>query len=141
MKSRFCQLHYSIYLACSEESKKWNNNTLFSGITQEEGNVWKEHRRFFLQTSKTFGFGKQESEDLIHEEVKTLIHDLKKEEGQPTDIRYHIAYAVNSVVSWNLFSKKFVKEKSSFRAIYEGPIHLVEIFADQRFMVVGPFFE
>lgn len=114
---------------------------LVSGITQEEGAVWKEHRRFFLQTAKSFGFGKRESEELIHEEVKTLISDLKKDKEQPCDIKLHIAYAANSIISQILFSKKFEKHGSIFENIANGASRLVEIFTDQRFMLIGFVYE
>ena len=118
-----------------------NTLFLFSGITQEEGSPWKEHRRFFLQTAKSFGFGKQESEELIHEEVKTLINDLRKEGGQPCNIKLHIAYAVNSVISQILFSKKFKKHEDIFENVADSASRLIEIFTDQRFMLIGPIYE
>lgn len=116
---------------------------MFPGITQEEGAVWKEHRRFFLQTAKSFGFGKQDSEEMIHGEIKTLIHDLKKDqdEGKLSDMRLHIAYTVSSIVSTILFSKKFEKYGTSFEYIAKSAEHLIEMFADHRYMIVGPIYQ
>lgn len=114
---------------------------LFPGITQEEGAVWKEHRRFFLQTAKSFGFGKQDSEELIHGEIKTLIHDLKKDDGKSSDMRFHIAYTVSSTVSTILFSKKFEKYGTTFADIAKSAEYLIEMFADHRYMLVGPIYQ
>lgn len=114
---------------------------MISGITQEEGAVWKEHRRFFLQTAKSFGFGKHESEEIIHEEVKSLISDLKKDKRQPCDMKLYIAYTANSIISQILFSKKFEKHGNIFENIANGASRLVEIFTDQRFMLVGFIYE
>lgn len=109
------------------------------GIAQEEGLSWKEHRRFFLQTAKTFGFGKQESEDLIHQEAKELIDNLKSEDGKPCNLKFYIGYAVSRVITPILFSKKF--DKDSAKDVVDGAVALVEQFADQRYMLVGPIYE
>ncbi|GIX83315.1 cytochrome P450 2J1 [Caerostris extrusa] len=76
------------------------------GISQEEGPSWKEHRRYFLHTVKNFGFGKLEIEETIHEEIKILKEDLFKTKTQPTDINFHVQYAMNSVIAQIIFCQE-----------------------------------
>ncbi|XP_055947389.1 cytochrome P450 2J1-like [Argiope bruennichi] len=110
------------------------------GVTQEEGPSWKEHRRYFLQTVKNFGFGKMEIEGTIHEEIKILKEDLLKAQGQPTDIGFHVTYAVNSVIVQVMFARKFEKYGPIFPKLAKAANDLIAVFADRRFMLVGlPF--
>ncbi|GIY29451.1 cytochrome P450 2F3 [Caerostris darwini] len=110
------------------------------GVTQEEGPFWKEHRRHFLQTAKNFGFGKLEIEETIHEEIKILKEDLYKTKTQPTNINFHVTYAVNSVITQILFAKKFEKYGPIFPKLAKSVHDLIAVFADERFMLVGlPF--
>ncbi|GFR29653.1 cytochrome P450 2C16 [Trichonephila clavata] len=110
------------------------------GVTQEEGPSWSEHRRYFLQTVKNFGFGKLEIEGKIHEEIRILKSDLEKTEGQPTDINFHVTYAVNSIITQIMFARKFEKYGPIFPKLAKAAHDLIAVFADQRFMLVGlPF--
>ena len=55
----------------------FNNIHTKPGIILASGNNWQEQRRFALKNLKDLGFGKSSMEDLISDEVKELIHDLK----------------------------------------------------------------
>ncbi|GIY29453.1 cytochrome P450 2F3 [Caerostris darwini] len=107
------------------------------GISQEEGPSWKEHRRYFLHTVKNFGFGKLEIEETIHEEIKILKEDLFKTKTQPTDINFHVQYAMNSVISQIIFSKKFEKYGPIFPKIAKASHELLAVFTDERFLLFG----
>ncbi|XP_015905322.1 cytochrome P450 2A13 [Parasteatoda tepidariorum] len=111
------------------------------GITQEEGSPWKEHRRFFLHSAKAFGFGNIEIEETIQEEVRTVIEAIKETKGESADFDLHVAYAVNSTIALIMFGKKFEKESDLFPKLSKGVRDLIAIFADHRFMLVGPFFQ
>ncbi|XP_015905318.1 cytochrome P450 18a1 [Parasteatoda tepidariorum] len=112
---------------------EWISNGL--GLIQEEGQVWKEHRRFFLHTVKNYGFGKIELEEVIHEEIKTLLDDMRATRGDPTDFDIPMAYAVNSVISHVLFRRKH--DKDFFPKLIDAFHHLLEIFSSHRFLLVG----
>ncbi|GFQ94166.1 cytochrome P450 2F3 [Trichonephila clavata] len=107
------------------------------GIAQEEGEAWAQHRKFFLQTSKKFGFGKLEMEERIHDEIKQMIEILKKEKN--ADLHFSVAHAVNSVISQVLFSKKFDRDQTFVR-IQKSMRKIIPIFASNINMIVGyPF--
>ncbi|CAL1290557.1 unnamed protein product [Larinioides sclopetarius] len=107
------------------------------GVTQEEGQPWKEHRRYFLQTVKNFGFGKLEIEGTIHEEIKILKEDLLKTQREPTNIGFHATYAVNSIIVQVMFARKFEKYGTIFPKLAKAAHDLIDVFADKRFMLVG----
>ncbi|GBM61724.1 Cytochrome P450 2C38 [Araneus ventricosus] len=110
------------------------------GITQEEGQPWNEQRRFFLQTAKNFGFGKQEFEHHIHDEIKILLQELRKFDGKPNDLRFHLAYTFNSIVSKVLFNRKFDKN-TSFKRNLTSMNQMVQIFTGVLHMLIGfPFY-
>ncbi|XP_054713136.1 cytochrome P450 2C44-like [Uloborus diversus] len=109
------------------------------GITQEEGPSWKEQRRFFLQSAKNFGFGKLELEGVILQETRHLLNDLRETEGQPTDMKYHIAFAANNVISQVVYSKKY--NKTEFKNIWTELHYMTEIFAGSAIFLVGYFFD
>ncbi|CAL1274087.1 unnamed protein product [Larinioides sclopetarius] len=106
------------------------------GITQEEGQTWNEQRRFFLQTAKNFGFGKQEFEHHIHDEIKVLLQELRNFDGKPNDLRFHLAYTFNSIISKVLFNKKFEKDTSLKRNL-NSLNQMVQIFTGVLHMLIG----
>ncbi|GFY51610.1 cytochrome P450 2A4 [Trichonephila inaurata madagascariensis] len=74
------------------------------GIAQEEGEAWVHHRKFFLQTSKKFGFGKLEMEERIHDEIKQMMEILRKEKN--ANLHFSVAHAVTSVSYLKFYSAK-----------------------------------
>ncbi|KFM81413.1 Cytochrome P450 2C20, partial [Stegodyphus mimosarum] len=120
-------------------SMEWISNGL--GIAQEEGSPWKEHRRFFLQTAKSFGFGKTAIEEKIQEEIKTLLDDLKETNAKPVHFAFHVSYVINSVISHVLFLRKFKKDGTVFAELSKGVHDLIDTFTDNRLMLVGSFFK
>ncbi|KAG8183294.1 hypothetical protein JTE90_025994 [Oedothorax gibbosus] len=111
------------------------------GVTQEEGAPWKEHRRFFLQTVKSFGFGKQEIEVTIQDLIRTMLADLRKTDGhQKVDLTLHVGHVVNSTIMQIMFGKKLDKNGDVFPRLVKAVKDLIAVFADNRFMLVGiPF--
>ncbi|XP_015905321.2 cytochrome P450 18a1 isoform X1 [Parasteatoda tepidariorum] len=117
---------------------EWLSNGL--GITQEEGSNWKEHRRFFLQAAKSFGFGKVEIESTIHEEIRTLIDDLRKTKGESARFDFHISYVISTMISKVMFDKKFEKYGDVFPKLAQGVVDLIDMMADHRFFFIGSMF-
>ncbi|CAG7836749.1 unnamed protein product [Allacma fusca] len=78
-----------------------------NGILLSEGQTWVEQRRFTLRHLRDFGFGKQYMEDLIMDEVKDMIDDLKKQEGQSVMMNEKFALAVINSLWMIVAGKKF----------------------------------
>ncbi|GIX69326.1 cytochrome P450 2A10 [Caerostris extrusa] len=127
----------------SDEFERPHGSTLITwvsngvGITQEDGEIWKEQRRFFLQSAKNFGFGKLELETRIHEEVKGMVEDLRKTGGGDADVQFHVAYANNSIISHVLFTKKFAKDYF-YRELLTYFVNIVKLFVGKKHVLVGP---
>ena len=52
------------------------------GISHNEGELWKEQRRFTLRHLRDLGFGKTSSESLIQEEIRDLVSEISsRQEG------------------------------------------------------------
>ena len=48
------------------------------GVLLSQGSHWREHRRFLLRNLRDFGFGKNEMEDAILDEIEKLSSELQK---------------------------------------------------------------
>ncbi|KAG8173441.1 hypothetical protein JTE90_025284, partial [Oedothorax gibbosus] len=106
------------------------------GMTQEEGDAWKEQRRFFLSTAKNYGFGKLELEDRMHDEYRAMLQDLRDTKGRDADLQFHIAYANNCIISHLLFSKRFEKDEF-YKNLLVAFKNVVNLFLGKRHIVVG----
>ncbi|GBN57238.1 hypothetical protein AVEN_42559-1 [Araneus ventricosus] len=121
-------------------SQKILNKTFNStGISQEEGLPWSEQRKFFMQTSKNFGFGKQEFELQIQDEIKILLQELRKFDGKSNDLCFHLAYTFNSIISKVLFNRKFDKDVT-FKRNLNSMNEMIHLFTGAVHMLIGmPF--
>ncbi|KFM82752.1 Cytochrome P450 18a1, partial [Stegodyphus mimosarum] len=111
------------------------------GIAQEEGAPWKEQRRFFLHNLKNFGVGKAQIETLVIDEIQIMLQDLRKTDGKPIELLPHLAYLAHSVISEVLFSQKFEKNDPKWLAIRQATHSMAEVFAGNKFLLVGWAFE
>ncbi|GFT05696.1 cytochrome P450 2C39, partial [Nephila pilipes] len=107
-------------------------------IAQEEGEYWSQHRKFFLQAAKKFGFGKLEMEERIQDEIQQMLQVLRTEKN--TDLHYVVSHTLNSVISHVLFSKKFDRERT-FASIQSSLRKVVPIFSSNVNMIIGFPFE
>ena len=77
------------------------------GIVNNDGQSWSEQRRFALRHLKDFGFGRSAMEDLIIDEAKELISDIKTEIGTNDKVvineRFNLAI-INSL--WQIITSK-----------------------------------
>ncbi|KAF8788825.1 Cytochrome P450 2F3 like protein [Argiope bruennichi] len=108
------------------------------GILQDEGEAWKEQRKFFLQTAKSLGFGKLEMEGKIHDEIKGMLEDLRKDckNGQDVDLQSHGAYVTNSIISQILFGKRFTKDEFH-RKMEKEFLDCVKVFVGKKHILIG----
>ncbi|MEE6491142.1 hypothetical protein FKM82_016110 [Ascaphus truei] len=71
------------------------------------GEKWKNLRRFALLTLRNFGMGKRSVENRIQEEVLFLIKKLAKTKGSPIDITNFFAHSVSNVICSIIYGSRF----------------------------------
>ncbi|XP_075463172.1 cytochrome P450 2F3-like isoform X2 [Ascaphus truei] len=71
------------------------------------GEKWKNLRRFALLTLRNFGMGKRSMENRIQEEALFLIKELAKTKGSPIDITNLFAHSVANVICSIIYGSRF----------------------------------
>ena len=83
------------------------------GIILSSGKNWQEQRRFALRNLKDLGLGKSSMEDLISDEVKEMLQDLKdrlKESEQVDILQVFNLPIINSL--WKIITGKRLDMKN-----------------------------
>ncbi|XP_048253650.1 cytochrome P450 2U1-like [Haliotis rufescens] len=97
------------------------------GVSGTSGELWREQRRFALNTLREFGAGRNIMENKIHEEVSQFLEAFEAERGQGFDCKRLVNNAVSNVVCSTMFGKRFE---------YTDPLYVTflkaidDIFAD-----------
>ena len=76
------------------------------GVIFEEGEPWREHRRFALRVFRDFGFGKNLMQEKILDEIVYLIDGINSEKSdgkKDLSIQDHVDLGVGSVINSLLF--------------------------------------
>ncbi|XP_055355658.1 LOW QUALITY PROTEIN: cytochrome P450 2K1-like [Paramacrobiotus metropolitanus] len=98
------------------QSVKWRSqiNHGSHGVVFAEGDAWKEHRRFILQTFRDFGVGKLPVEERIEEEAARLVDQLHGT-TEAIDTRDPISAAVANVIGAVLTGQRYEPTDPHFR--------------------------
>ncbi|XP_046580743.1 LOW QUALITY PROTEIN: cytochrome P450 2U1-like [Haliotis rubra] len=84
------------------------------GIIGTSGDVWREQRRFTLNTLRDFGMGKNIMEDKINEEISQFLAAIDEKMGQGFDCSRLVHNAVSNVICSTVFGKRFEYTDSLF---------------------------
>ncbi|XP_046585104.1 cytochrome P450 2U1-like [Haliotis rubra] len=99
------------------------------GVAGTSGELWREQRRFALNTLREFGAGRNIMEDKIHEEISQFIEAFEAERGQGFDCKRLVHNAVSNVICSTVFGKRFE---------YTDPLFITFLKAmEQNFANVG----
>ncbi|XP_067651858.1 cytochrome P450 2U1-like [Haliotis asinina] len=90
------------------------------GVGGTSGDLWREQRRFTLNTLREFGAGRNIMEDKIHEEISQFMEALEAERGQGFDCRRLVHNAVSNVISSIVFGKRFEYSDPLFITFLKG---------------------
>ncbi|XP_071088247.1 cytochrome P450 2U1-like [Haliotis cracherodii] len=99
------------------------------GVVGTSGELWREQRRFALNTLREFGAGRNIMEDKIHEEISQFLEAFETERGQGFDCTRLVQNAVSNVVCSTMFGKRFE---------YTDPLFITFLKAmDENFSNIG----
>uniref|UniRef100_T1JCH9 Cytochrome P450 n=1 Tax=Strigamia maritima TaxID=126957 RepID=T1JCH9_STRMM len=76
------------------------------GLSNSEGEKANQHRRFILSCFRDLGMGKSSLEPHIMNEIKCFLNEIKKTNGQPTDLKYTIGLSVANIVALLQFGER-----------------------------------
>ncbi|XP_004580100.2 cytochrome P450 2C14-like isoform X1 [Ochotona princeps] len=77
------------------------------GLVFSNGNTWKELRHFSLMTLRNFGMGKRSIEELVQEEARCLVEELRKSNASPCDPTFILTAAPCNVICSVIFQNRF----------------------------------
>lgn len=83
------------------------SSTANLGLTANEGEYWKQHRRFILSNLKSNGFGALNMEPLILEEINYFMKELRENAGKIVDIKPLLMRTTSNNVNILITGKRF----------------------------------
>ncbi|CAL1288185.1 unnamed protein product, partial [Larinioides sclopetarius] len=70
------------------------------GIMNVNGEVWKEQRKYCMNTSQELGLGRGHWEDLIMDEISSFIGKIQEHKGKPVDIsNYLLSSLISNIIT------------------------------------------
>ncbi|KAM4695601.1 cytochrome P450 2G1-like [Rhinophrynus dorsalis] len=95
------------------------------GIIFNNGEQWKNLRRFTLLTLRNFGMGKRSIEERIQEEARFLIEELRKQKQVPVNPTNMLVQSVSNVICSVVYGNRFEYENLEFLKLIK---HFNDIF-------------
>ncbi|CAH1802422.1 unnamed protein product [Owenia fusiformis] len=84
------------------------------GIFGNNGQRWREQRRFALHTLRDFGLGKNRMEAVIQSELDYSINEISRHESGPFDTTDLVSNATANVISYLVFGHRFEYTDETF---------------------------
>lgn len=96
-------------------------------VSADYGSIWREQRRFTLQTLRNFGFGKQSFETNIQEEIRCMLDEFRATSGKPFNANHVMETSVSNVVCSINFGQRFQYDDPSFEKLVQSIYRFSEI--------------
>ncbi|XP_071805874.1 cytochrome P450 2U1-like [Asterias amurensis] len=105
-------------------------------VSDENGDIWKEHRRFGVGALRSFGMGKQRMESSINVELMNLLEGFAEQRGKPFDPAHLVENAVSNIICKICLGHRFSYKDPEFAQLLEmvrvqlsyGPTSLLNAF-------------
>ena len=85
------------------------------GVIWQNGQVWKDGRRFLLSSMRDFGVGKRSIEGKIQEETHAVCNELMKKAGKPHDMHLLLQQSVSNIICNVIFGSRFEYSDEEFK--------------------------
>ncbi|GFU04570.1 cytochrome P450 2D6 [Nephila pilipes] len=69
--------------------------------------VWKEQRRFVVQSMKDLGLGRTKIEEDVTDEINYFLEVLKNQKGQPVDVKGPLSPSMSNNISALIFGRRY----------------------------------
>ncbi|MEQ2166597.1 Cytochrome P450 2K1 [Goodea atripinnis] len=109
------------------------------GVIWNNGDSWKEMRRFSLTNLRDFGMGKKACEDKIIEESQHLIEVIKKHKGKAFDTSQSICYAVSNIICSMVYGSRFEYDNPEFKSMVDRTIKSAIIYGSPSIQAYNLF--
>ncbi|XP_038599649.1 cytochrome P450 2E1 [Tachyglossus aculeatus] len=104
------------------------------GIIFNNGNLWKQTRRFSLTTLRDWGMGKKGNEERILEEAKHLVKELRNTNALPVDPTFILSSGPSNVISRILFQKRYDYKDKEF-------LRILHMFNENFYLLSSPWIQ
>ncbi|XP_063958165.1 cytochrome P450 2U1-like isoform X1 [Lytechinus pictus] len=115
------------------------NVTKISIVVADWGPVWREQRRFTLTSLRNFGFGKENFEGEIQEEIRYMLAAFKEKEGSSFNSDHIVEIAVSNVVCNFNFGRRFEYQDPKFQLLVDSIYRFAEIGTNAAAVNFFPF--
>ncbi|XP_061561089.1 uncharacterized protein LOC133417371 [Phycodurus eques] len=109
------------------------------GVLWNNGDSWKEMRRFALSNLRDFGMGKKACEDKIIEECQHLLEVFRNFRGEAFDNHQPINYAVSNIICSLVFGSRFQYDDPAFTAMVQRSSRSVQILGGPSLQLYNMF--
>ncbi|XP_033639373.1 cytochrome P450 2J6-like [Asterias rubens] len=96
-------------------------------VTSDYGPVWREQRRFTLQTLRNFGFGKRSFETKITEEIHHMLAAFREKGSEAFQADHILEISASNVVSSLNFGRRFDYKDPQFQLLVDMIYRFSEI--------------
>ncbi|XP_055339302.1 cytochrome P450 2J4-like [Paramacrobiotus metropolitanus] len=112
-----------------------------TGVVFADGEMWKEHRRFILQTFRDFGVGKFRMEEKIVAEAGALVTFLKAQEGRPLETKVPLSISVANVIASVLTGARYGMDDPQLRLLLQYTKENFEFTMKKIILIVMPWLQ
>ncbi|XP_051908128.1 cytochrome P450 2K1-like isoform X2 [Hippocampus zosterae] len=109
------------------------------GVLWNNGESWKEMRRFTLTNLRDFGMGKKACEDKIIEECQHLLEVFKNFRGEAFDTQQPVNYAVSNIICSLVFGSRFRYDDPAFTAMVQRTSRSIQIVGGPSLLLYNMF--